>query len=290
MGNSRNIIDFSHLHRFGIDEIGEKAHQIGTLKHLGISIPDGFAIRVFEHLSLELIKEIHQAYGKLSGILKEESVNIFTSYLSNKSVMFPDIKGDANLIHKVKTILLSQTEKTITIIVQKNIKPETKGVIYTINPPKELEHVACKIQKHFYFPQEINYAVKKGKTYITSVKPLTNLPKAFIRKILAQGISIKEGIATGPARILLDQDFTKIKNEEILVLSKFNLAMFTKIKKAKAVVSDSAILSNRDKMIYKRLLQIPSIHNAKNATKKLYNGNIITVNGATGEIYSGGLI
>lgn len=45
-----------------------------------------------------------------------------------------------------------------------------------------------------------------------------------------------------------------------------------------------------DKTLYRKDFQIPTIEGAINATKIFKNGNIVTVNGVNGEIYSGGLV
>ena len=51
---------------------------------------------------------------------------------------------------------------------------------------------------------------------------------------------------------------------------------------------ENGYFSNHDKMIYGRLVGKPIIHGAKNATKVLRSGNVVTINGEKGEIYKGG--
>lgn len=300
--NSRHIIEFSDLHKFDDWEVGKKAHILGALKHLGIPIPGGFAIFYSRDLSMNLIREIHTAYKRLSGLFSETSVNIFTSHKSNKSILFSNVKGDANLIHKIKTIWMSKTEKPLAIIVQKNIQSKVGGKFTTndtlINKQSaQLVSFAKKIQKHFYFPQEVDYKIYKGKIYITAVKPLTKIPEKRPtaqskreRKILVKGISLNPGIITGYVRILRNQDYYQVKNNEIAVIPQLSKLLYSKISKAKAVIADSELENSYDKMIYRKNIKAPTIMGTKNATRILQNRNIITVNGSTGEIYSGGLM
>ncbi|MBI4096667.1 MAG: hypothetical protein HY425_03025 [Candidatus Levybacteria bacterium] len=300
--NSRHIINFSQLYKYDLDEVGKKAHQIGILEHLGVSIPEGFAILCSADLSVSLIKEIHRAYKRLSGLFSEASVNIFTSDRSNKFVIFFDVKGDANLIHKIQTVWTSKTKKPIAIVVQKNIKSKIGGKFVTNdyinnNRNAQFANFAKKIQNYFYFPQEVDYKVYKGKIYVTAIRPLTKIsekkPTAQNRrerKILAKGTSLNPGIITGSVRILRNQDYYQVKNNEIAVIPQLNKLLYSKISKAKAVIVDSELASSYDKMIYRKNIKTPTIMGAKNATHILQNGNIITINGSTGEIYSGGLM
>lgn len=256
----------------------------------------------------DLAREIYKSYKKISGVFKEQSLNIFTSSLNNKFTVFSDIKGDANLILKIKIILADHLEKPVPVVVQKNIKSKVKGKMLTDDLSiskknlltkeqiNKLIYYSQKIQKHFYFPQEINYAIEKEKIYITLVKTpiirevLESKPQhKKLKKILAKGICINPGIVTGPAHVINDQDFTQLKSGEIAVIPELTAKIDLKIKKAKAVVLD-AVPRGQDVMYYRKDIRMPTVIGVKNATKILSNGNVITVNGINGEIYQGGLV
>lgn len=299
MFDSAHIINFSQLDKADLELVGKKAYMLGELKYLGIPIPDGFVILPFFHLSENLIREIYHAYKKLSHVFNDASVNIFTSPLNNKPTLFSNVKGDANVISKLRTILTSHLDKPVAIAVAKNIQSKIKGTITTNNSPKELKHISDKIQKHFYFPQEIEYVVEKGKIYITQVRPFTGIldgsPKQTVQiirtqKALIKGVSVNPGIVTGPVKLINNQNFEDAKNSEIVVAKSLDKSLYNKIKKAKAVVTDTVLQASLDIMLYREIVKVPTIIGAENATKLLQNGNIITVNGTAGEIYSGGFI
>lgn len=313
------MVPFSKIYKEDLDIVGKKAVELGELTRLGIPIPDGFVIttsffkRFLERTGIDvkikdimhvpipqdLKTEIYRSYKKLCGIFKEPSLNIFSSSpLNNKSLMFRSVKGDANLLLKIKKIWASQIHKPVAIIVQKSISSKT-GRTTTNNPPKELVHFAYKIQKHFYFPKVLDYAIEKGKIYITAVKPFTGEVKKSpsltwqgrkMQNVLIKGIPINHGIVTGPVKILSNDSRLQIKNGEIIVIAQLNKSLFGKIKKAKAIVTDAILLNAHDQMLYRKNIKIPTITGAVNATKILQNANIITVNGISGEIYRGGLI
>lgn len=250
------------------------------------------------HLPQNLSNELQRFYRKLSGILKEQSLNIYSSSKNNKSMVFRNVKGDANLVLKIKEIWTLQLHNPVAIIIQKNIKSaswhsKNKGKLLTNDPlisDQNLLRIAKKIQKHFYFPQEIDYVIEKDRVYITGIRPFTGIVGRTKRKILIKGISINPGIVTGHVKLINYRNFEDAKISEIIVTKSLNKSLFNKIKRAKAVVTDAVLQTSLDRLYYRKIIKAPTIIGAGNATKLLQNGNIITVNGVTGEIYSGGLI
>lgn len=286
--------------------ISEKIKEVEKLDHPSISES---LDKLFEpikkqiirtHIPQDLVFELHEFYKKHAGLFKNTSLNIFSSSpKDNKSMTFKNIKGDANFILKIKEIWASHINKPVAIVIQKNISSKTKGITTTHNPISELEEIAKKIRKHFYFPQELEYVIEKGKIYITAIRQFTGKVEKLTRvisqskksqKVLIKGISINPGIVTGVVKILNNNTHTQIKSGEIIILPHLNKSILRKIKKAKAVISDSNLLNSYDQMLYRKNFKIPTIIGALNATKIFQNGNVITVNGTNGEVYSGGLI
>lgn len=286
--------------------ISEEILEIQSISHPSIksSMPKFFEpIKkkiMHTHIPQNLAFELHKSYKKLSGLFKEQSLNISTSPLVGKFLQFSDVKGDANFIHKLKEIWALQIENPAPIVVQKNIKSKIKGKITTnaSSIHKKFVALAYKIQKHFYFPKVADYVIEKNKIYITGIKPLTGIVNKSIlvdankktQNVLLKGVCINPGIATGHVRILCNNSNAKIKNGEIIVLAQLNKSLFGKIKKAKAIVADAILLNAQDQMLYRKNIKVPTITGAVNATKILQNANIITVNGISGKIYRGGLI
>ena len=253
------------------------------------------------HLPQNLSNELQRFYRKLSGILKEQSLNIYSSSKNNKVSFFRNVKGDANLVLKIKEIWISHLINPISIVVQKNINSKNKGKMLTNDPlinDQNLLKLAKKIQNYFYFPQEVDYVIEKNKIYVTQIKPFTGTvdqtqkrvePNKRLRKILIKGVSVNPGIVTGSVRLINSQNFV-VKSSEIIVTKNLDKSLYNKVKKAKAVVTDTFLQTPIDKFHYKKIIKAPTIVGAENATKLLQNGNIITVNGNAGEIYSGGFI
>jgi phosphohistidine swiveling domain-containing protein len=252
-----------------------------------------------------LAAEFHRFYRKFSGSLKDKPLNVFSSSVGEKSVIFDGISGDANLLFKIKKIWSESFRRPTAIAVQEEIKPEIKGKILTNNPlpDKKLAKQQasrlmnyCKlIQRYFYFPKEIEYIIKNDITYITRIYPFTGIVESEKpvkeKKVLARGIVVNPGIVTGPVRVFSSKLRNgMIKKGEIVVLPKLDRSIFGEIKKAKAAVVGQVLQDPADKALYRRDFRIPTVEGVDNAEIIFHNGNVITVNGVNGEIYSGGLI
>lgn len=300
------VITTSFFKKF-LDQTGisEKIKEVQELDHPAISESVGKlfnSIRkqiVQTHIPENLTLELHRYYKKLAGLFKESSLNIFSSSPSNnKSLVFKNVRGDTNLILKVKEIWADNINKPVAIVIQKNIVSKTKGIIITNNPPKEFELIAKKIHKHFYFPQVADYVIEKNKIYITEIKPFTGVieykstkTKSIVlksKKTLIKGIPVNPGIVTGRVKLINNQKFDAVKSSEIIVTKSLNRSLYNKVKKARAIVTDTVMVSPYALMIYRKNFKMPTIEGTENATKVLQNGNVVTVNGTSGEIYSGG--
>jgi phosphoenolpyruvate synthase/pyruvate phosphate dikinase len=254
----------------------------------------------------DLISEFHRNYRLLTGEFNTLPVDIFSSCQTDNSIRYEGISGDANTLIKIKTIWASNFQIPVAVVIAKNIKTEIKGKVITENPdidqnlPSEQANDLRKfchiIQKHFYFPKEIEYAVN-GKIIITKINPFTGETKAFpaskppvevAKKILLKGVSVNQGIATGPAKVLNKPSIDMVvRKDEILIIPRFENYLYNYIKKAKAVVVDSVLTNPADLAFYKKIVRIPTVEGVKNADKIIKNGNVITVNGVTGEVYPG---
>jgi len=251
------------------------------------------------HIPRHLASELHGFYRKLAGVFKESALNIYSSVKEGKSIAFYDTKGDANLILKIKTLLAYYLNQPFSVIVQTAVKSESKKSIISddsaVSDPNLLK-LAKKIQKHFYFPQEIEYFIEKGKIFVTGVKPFTGIVKELkkekatriFKKSLIRGIAINMGVVTGPVK-LINSYFVDVKKSEIAVIKNLDKSLFNKMKIAKGIIADSLFQSSIDRLSYRERIKSPTITGAQNSTKLLQNGDVVTLNGTTGEIYSGGL-
>jgi pyruvate,water dikinase len=161
---------------------------------------------------------------------------------------------------------------------------------------EKLATLGRKLEHAFYFPQQVDWAIEKGKIYVVQAKPLTlplKKPDTLLTinqsPLVATGTPASPGIATGRVKIILsEKDLNKLAPHDILVTKQPN-ELFTKaIKKAAAVVSEDGGLTSHAAFLT-RSLGIPAVMHVKGITTLLKQDQIITVNGSTGTVSKGSL-
>ncbi len=167
----------------------------------------------------------------------------------------------------------------------------------------ELAKLSRKLEKHYYFPQDSEWAIEKGKIYIVQTRPVTTIKAVTENTGKAQdqlelshlnlhailtGDPASPGIASGPVKILKSaKEIDKVLQGDVLVAPQTNPDFVPAMKKAVAIVTDFGGRTSHAAIV-SREIGIPAIVGTKTATKELKEGEIVTVNGMRGEIYKGG--
>ena len=169
-----------------------------------------------------------------------------------------------------------------------------------------LAKISQKLQDHYYYPQDSEWALEKGKLYIVQTRPITTIEKT--QKIhdevgyfnsknpnetvqetapILKGISASPGIGMGKVVILKSpKEIDKISKGDILVASMTSPDYVPAMKKAVAIVTNEGGMTSHAAIV-SREMGIPCVVGTKNGTKILKDGDIVTVNGTSGEIFAG---
>lgn len=163
-----------------------------------------------------------------------------------------------------------------------------------------LAKISQKLQDHYYYPQDTEWALEDDKLYIVQTRPITTIEKTTaVNKDSKQdvvessapilkGISASPGIGTGIVKILKSpREIDKIKTGDILVAPMTSPDYVPAMKKASAIVTNEGGMTSHAAIV-SREMGIPCVVGTKDATLKLIDGDVITVNGTTGEIFEGG--
>ncbi|OGK10104.1 hypothetical protein A2767_00590 [Candidatus Roizmanbacteria bacterium RIFCSPHIGHO2_01_FULL_35_10] len=159
------------------------------------------------------------------------------------------------------------------------------------------------IEKHYFFPQDIEWAIEDDQVFIVQSRPITTMKSTQSsvagsqskadqlitenRIPILTGSPASPGIATGPVKIIYTpKEIDKIKPGDILVAPLTNPDYVPAMKKAAAIVTDRGGRTSHAAIV-SRELGVPAVVGAENATKILKNDMFVTVNGATGEIFKG---
>lgn len=166
---------------------------------------------------------------------------------------------------------------------------------------KELADLGKRLEKHYYFPQDVEWAIENGKIYIvqtravtTTVTKNTSSSSKNIRidekAVILKGDPASPGIASGPAKVIRSaKEIGKVNVGDVLVAPETNPDFVPAMKKAVAIVTDQGGRTSHAAIV-SRELGIPAVVGTQTATKLIKNELVITVDGLKGEIYKGGFI
>ena len=168
----------------------------------------------------------------------------------------------------------------------------------------EVAKLGLKLEKHYYFPQDIEWAIEKNNIYIVQTRPITTIKKTdgakeskeFAKKVetsdlklILKGDPASPGIGSGSTKIIsTSAEIHKVAKGDILVTRYTNPDFVPAMKKAVAIVTERGGRTSHAAIV-SRELGIPAVVGVNNATKTMHVDSIYSVNGSKGEIYKGAL-
>ncbi len=241
----------------------------------------------------------------------ENKIIIEACYGLGEAIVSGSITPDTYVVDKGKMKILSiKPRYQQWKIVRKGKKNEkitlneAKGAKQKIPEKRILEIAALgkQIEEHYGRPQDIEWAIEKGNIYIVQSRAITTLglkEKVEMEKerrqktgeidapVLADGLAASPGIASGRVMIVpTTKDIGKVKEGGVLVTKMTNPDWVPIMKKSSAIVTDEGGTTCHAAIV-SRELGIPCVVGTSNATKKLKDGQLVTVNGYTGFVYKG---
>jgi len=161
----------------------------------------------------------------------------------------------------------------------------------------ELAAYVKKIEDHYGVPQDLEWAYVKRKLYLVQTRPITTL-KLSSRGLANQtlhtsetpvleGIGASPGASYGPVKIIKRAaDVAKVGEGDILVTEMTDPDFVPAMKKAVGIITDQGGRTSHAAIV-SRELGIPCVVGTSEATQLLKNGEMVTVDGTKGQIYSG---
>lgn len=160
----------------------------------------------------------------------------------------------------------------------------------------ELAKIGKKIEEHYNSPQDIEFAIEKGKICIVQSRPITALKKQDTSykiqtesqaEIILKGAAASMGIAAGPVKIIHHhEEIDKVLEGDILVTEMTTPDFVPAMKRAKGIVTDTGGRTCHAAIV-SRELGVPCVVGTATATAKLRTSQIVTVDGSRGLVYKG---
>lgn len=192
-------------------------------------------------------------------------------------------KQEYSLIHS------EGDQKKVLIPPSKQKKPKLTDTEIT-----QLTSLSVKLEKAAYFPQDAEWVLAKNKFYFTSLRPLNtdkvneieNISIQFSKKALAIGVSLHQGIASGPVKLVhLPGESDKVQMGDVMVIERMSPAYLHAIKRSSGVIIEEGGLVSQG--IRGNQFSQPVISHVDNVLSRFQEGMVVTLNGQTGEIFRG---
>jgi pyruvate,water dikinase len=222
--------------------------------------------------------------------------------------------GDAIVCGEVNPDLYV-VDKRSWEIVEKKVRPQFKlrkrdpisGKNITIELPEKkanaqvlsdeeiikLAKITQKIDDHYAYPQDVEWAIEGGRIYVVQTRPVTVLKPKEVKEvaekgeIIVKGLAASPGVASGVVKIVHDiSELGKIEQGDILVTKMTNPDMVPAMKRAAAILTDEGGLTSHAAIV-SREMGVPCVVGTGDATKVLKEGQVVTVDATQGVVYSG---
>lgn len=142
------------------------------------------------------------------------------------------------------------------------------------------------VEDHYSMPQDVEWGIEKGKVYMLQSRPITTIRKQGGEKIL-EGLAASPGLASGTVKIVMALDhLEKVLEGDILVTTMTSPDMVPAMRRAAAIVTDEGGLTSHAAIV-SRELGVPAVVGTKEATLKLKDDMVVTVDGEKGLVFSG---
>jgi len=150
-----------------------------------------------------------------------------------------------------------------------------------------------KLEDWYKFPQDIEWAKEDSEIYIVQTRPVTTIKETAEEEeeikapVLLTGDKASPGIASGPAKIIREiAQIDRVHDGDILVAEMTTPDFVPAMKRAVAIVTDRGGRTAHAAIV-SRELGIPCVVGTGEATTKLTNGQVVTVDGSHGKVYEG---
>lgn len=219
------------------------------------------------------------------------------------------VNPDSHLVDKHSWSIVSYNQVSQDVMLVKS-QNETKKVAVPkskVNLSKidaktaiAVAKIGQKLHNHYGKPQDIEFAIEKGKVYIVQTRPITTIISnqkiidvkntEITQEVLLKGEPASPGMASGPVIIIKSpSEINKVGKGQILVTSMTTPDFVPAMKKVNGIITDKGGQTSHAAIV-SRELGVPCVVGTNTATKHLKSGDIVTLDGATGKVWKGNLI
>jgi pyruvate,water dikinase len=160
----------------------------------------------------------------------------------------------------------------------------------------QLVELGKKIQEHYQFPQDTEWAIEDEKIYMLQSRPVTTLDMSTAqgediaegeRTVITKGLGASPGMAAGTVKIINTTDeLDKVQEGDILVTVMTTPDMVPAMKRANGIITDEGGVTCHAAIV-SRELGIPCVVGTGDATSILPENSQVTLDGNKGMVWEG---
>ncbi|MGC9058974.1 MAG: phosphoenolpyruvate synthase [Candidatus Aenigmatarchaeota archaeon] len=240
---------------------------------------------------------IHPVSGEKNKIVIE------ASYGQGEAVVSGEVNPDTYVLDKESGKILEfhiGTKEKMKITKEEGLEeievPEEmrKKACLTEDEINQLWQLAKKLEEHYNFPQDFEWASENGKIYLVQSRPVTVFYEKKESEVIVsktpilKGLAASPGVAIGKVKVALsiEEAKNKIERGDILVTRMTSPDWTPFMKIASGIITTEGGLTSHASIV-SREMGIPCIVGASNALDILKDNMIITLDGRTGLVYEG---
>lgn len=159
---------------------------------------------------------------------------------------------------------------------------------------KRLWSLSRRLEEHFSYPQDFEWAIESGKVLLLQTRAVTVLRVTTTQakgkgKPQLRGLSASPGMATGPVRVAMTVSaLERVQKGDVLVTRMTTPDFVPAMMKTAAIVTDEGGMTSHAAIV-SRELGVPCVVGTGDATRLLKEGAVVTVDGSNGLVYAGEL-
>ncbi|EKF85690.1 phosphoenolpyruvate synthase [Methanobacterium formicicum] len=201
-------------------------------------------------------------------------------------------------VSEKKTMFQKKSENGQTVQAPVPEELKTKQVLDETELAQLVE-LGKKIQEHYQFPQDTEWAIESGKIFMLQSRPVTTLDMASVggetlndgdRTVITKGLGASPGMAAGSVKIVKNTDeLDKVQQGDILVTVMTTPDMVPAMKRANGIITDEGGVTCHAAIV-SRELGIPCVVGTGDATSMLPENSQVTLDGNKGIVWEGLLV
>jgi pyruvate, water dikinase len=187
------------------------------------------------------------------------------------------------------------------------LAPSQSGAVLSQEEAETIAALALRVQAHYGRPQDLEWVISDGQLFLVQTRPITTLSDADTGPTssapedaehpatesatapVLRGLAASPGRATGRVRVLHSPaEGSRLLNGEVLVAPLTNPDWMPAVRRAAALVTDTGGVTCHAAIVA-RELGVPAVVGTRSGTRSLHDGDEVTVDGSTGQIWSGHL-